>query len=170
VPGLLIAGRSADCPIILVAGQRPDGSPVVGFAHASWRSTVQNITSKLIHLMRTEMESTAESLQAAIAPSAGPCCYEVGDEVRDQALEKLGPGADQFFARHNERWIFDLWAANTMQLHDAGVPEGKVENSRICTICQGGAFWSWRDQGEQAGRFAGVIGTNLAGCKIPSNG
>ncbi len=157
-PGLLIAGRSADCPIILVAGSRPDGSSVVGFAHASWRSTVRNITRKLIHRLLTEMEATPESLQAAIAPSAGPCCYEVGTEVRDEALEKLGTVSEQFFTRHNDRWIFDLWSANTLQLHEAGVPAQQVENSRICTICQGGAFWSWREQGEQAGRFAGVIG------------
>jgi len=158
VPGLLIVGRSADCPIILVAGQRADGTSAVGFAHASWRSTVKNITSKLIHQMIHEMEVIPASLHAAIAPSAGPCCYEVGDEVRDEALKELGPEAGQFFTARDDRWMFDLWAANIWQLHQAGVPEAQVENSRICTICQGGAFWSWRDQGEQAGRFAGVIG------------
>ncbi len=169
VPGLLIAGRSADCPIILVAGERSNGSPVVGFAHASWRSTVKNITQKLIHRMLTEMEVSPASLHAAIAPSAGPCCYKVGDEVRDEALRELGSGADQFFNRQEDRWHFDLWMANTSQLHDAGVPKSQVENSRICTICQGGAFWSWREQGEQAGRFAGVIGVSLPTCQSPAN-
>ncbi len=157
-PGLLIAGRSADCPIILVAGQRETSEPVVGFVHASWRSTVQGITSQLIRRLTEEMNVLPESLHAAIAPSAGPCCYEVGPEVREEALQKLGPVAADFFIPTNERWIFDLWAANQRQLHDGGVPDHQVENSRICTICQGGAFWSWRDQGEQAGRFAGVIG------------
>ena len=165
-PGLLIAGRSADCPIILVAGQRADGSSMVGVAHASWRSTVQSITTQLVQRLVGEMEASPPSLHGAIAPSAGPCCYEVGAAVRDEAIEKLGPVAQEFFSPHNDRWIFDLWAANTFQLQEAGVPASQVENSRICTICQGGAFWSWRDQGEEAGRFAGVIGINLTGCKV----
>ncbi len=169
VPGLLIAGRSADCPIILVAAERSDGKPVVGFAHASWRSTVKGITRQLIQRLLSEMEVSPASMHAAIAPSAGPCCYEVGEEVRQEALQKLGSQAADFFALQENRWHFDLWAANTRQLHDEGVPVDQVENSRICTICQGGAFWSWRDQGEEAGRFAGVIGVALPACHIPAS-
>ncbi|PID80954.1 hypothetical protein CSB20_04775 [bacterium DOLZORAL124_64_63] len=154
-PGLLLAGRSADCPIILVAGRRTDDTPVVGFAHASWRSTVQGITRNLLQAM----DARPASLRAIIAPSAGPCCYEVGPEVREAALAALGPQAAAFFrSGHSDQENFDLWAANEAQLRAGGVAAERIQNMRVCTICQGRDFWSWRRQKEAAGRFAGLIG------------
>ena len=98
------------------------------------------------------------TVHAGIAPSAGPCCYEVGTEVRDEALERLGSGAARWFFRVGERWHLDLWSANLAQLTAAGVPASQVWGSGTCTICQGERFWSWRIQGESAGRFAAMIG------------
>ena len=95
-PGLAVVGRSADCPIILAAGRRDDGTAAVGFAHASWRATVRGITTAMI-----------------------------------------------------------------AQLRDAGVPDGQIAVAGMCTICRGERFWSWRAQGERAGRFAGVIGVSV---------
>jgi len=155
---LLLAGRSADCPIILLTGQRNDGTAAVGFAHASWRSTVQGITGKLVERLTGQMKCLPETLKAAIAPSAGPCCYEVGDEVRNQAMKELGSTAAQFFIRRDDSWFFDLWSANLGQLHDFGVQKDQVENLNICTMCQGDDYWSWRKQGTKAGRFAAIIG------------
>jgi len=146
-PGLLLAGRSADCPIILVAGRRGEGTPVVGFAHASWRSTVQGITRNLL----AAMDARPDSMHAAIAPSAGPCCYEVGPEV-SEAMD------GDYFPIVNGALHFDLWAANEDQLQEGGVARERIQNMRICTLCQGEDFWSWRRQKEAAGRFAGVIG------------
>ncbi len=158
VPGLAILGRSADCPLVLVSGRRHDDSPAVGFAHASWRSTVAGITTTLVAKLRHELGVVPATIHAGIAPSAGPCCYEVGDEVRDQAVNRLGDDAARFFQRVNERWHFDLWSANLRQLTAAGVPASQIWGSGICTICQGQDFWSWRTMGEAAGRFAALIG------------
>lgn len=158
VPGLAILGRSADCPLVLAVGRRPDNSPAVGFAHASWRSTVAGITTNLVTKLQDELGVVPASIQAGIAPSAGPCCYEVGDEVRDQAMDQLGKEAALFFQQVNERWHFDLWSANLKQLTSAGVPASQIWGSNVCTICQGQDFWSWRTMGEAAGRFAGLIG------------
>lgn len=165
-PGLLLAGRSADCPIILIAGHCPDGQPVVAFAHASWRSTVLQISRQVVTRLVDEMNVDPATLWAAIAPSAGPCCYEVGPEVRDQARAQWGPTADQHFPYRNQQLFFDLWSANRHQLVAAGVPDSQVENKRICTICQGSGFWSWRRQRERAGRFAGLIGIKMQPCQI----
>lgn len=158
VPGLGVIGRGADCPLILVGGNRPDGSPVWGFAHASWRSTVQGITAGLV-LAMTTAGADPTGLKAIICPSAGPCCYQVGDEVRQQALETLGPGAAWFFLENESRVCFDLWAANTAQLTAAGLAEKNIFNGRHCTICGGDLYPSYRRQGEEAGRFAAIIGS-----------
>lgn len=155
--GLGVIGRSADCPLILVGGSRQDGSHVWGFAHASWRSTVKGITAGLI-LALTEAGADPAGLRAVICPSAGPCCYEVGDEVRKKALETLGPGAAWFFLERINGLVFDLWAANIAQLTAAGVTEDHIFNVNHCTICGGDRYPSYRRDGDKAGRFAAVIG------------
>lgn len=156
VPGLGVAGRSADCPIVLVAGAGRDGRPVWGMAHASWRSTVAGITTRLLEAMVAGGLDPASAV-AGIAPSAGPCCYEVGDEVREAALGALGADAVAFFAPHRDRWILDLWRANVHALTAAGLPADSIAVDGRCTIC-GTGFPSHRREGEGAGRFAAVVG------------
>jgi YfiH family protein len=156
-PGLGVIGRGADCPLILVGGRGPSGKSVWGFAHASWRSTLQGITTGLI-LAMTEAEVEPGNMSAVICPSAGPCCYEVGEEVRTRALESLGPGAAWFFLERAQRITFDLWAANVAQLTAAGLTENNIHRVDHCTICGGDSFPSYRREGDQAGRFAAVIG------------
>ena len=156
-PGLGVIGRSADCPLVLVGGHRPDGSGVWGFAHSSWRSTVRGITVGLVMAL-AESGADPVALQAVICPSAGPCCYEVGEEVRQEALERLGPGAAWFFTEKSMRLTFDLWAANTEQLTTAGLREKNIHNVAHCTICGGDLYPSYRRQGQAAGRFAAIIG------------
>lgn len=160
-PGLGVAGRSADCPLILVAGTRADGRPVAGFAHASWRSTVRGITASLVQTLR-QAGALPATLRAVICPSAGPCCYEVGKEVRDEAVARLGAGAVAFFTPRQDRFLLDLWAANAAQLTAGGVPAGRIHATGWCTICGGPAadlrFPSYRREGDRAGRFAAIIG------------
>jgi copper oxidase (laccase) domain-containing protein len=118
-PGLATVGRGADCPLVLVGGRLGSGDGIWGFAHASWRSTVAGITGSLLAAM-TAAGLRPETARAVICPSAGPCCYEVGGEVRSAAVERLGPQAAAFFTPHGPRWLLDLWAANEAQLGAAG--------------------------------------------------
>ena len=153
-PGLGVIGRGADCPLVLVGLDGP--KPVWGFAHASWRSTVQGITASLVAAMAAAGGDPALA-RAVICPSAGPCCYEVGGEVRAAALRSLGRGAAGLFAAAGDRWILDLWRANLAQLESAGVSPERVQTVGHCTIC-GDGFPSFRRQGPAAGRFAAIIG------------
>nr|MEE4269838.1 polyphenol oxidase family protein [Candidatus Krumholzibacteria bacterium] len=161
--GLAVIGRSADCPLVLVAGFREDGRPVAGFAHASWRSTVRGITARLVEAMAGPGRG-ASHLEAVICPSAGPCCYEVGPEVREQALEHLGSEADRFFQARGDRFHLDLWAANVAQLEASGLPPASIQVAQTCTICtlppRPDIYPSYRRQGDQAGRFAGLAMIN----------
>lgn len=153
-PDLGVVGRGADCPLVLVGMGGPQ--PVWGFAHASWRSTVRGICGSLLAAMTGGGGDPGRAL-AVICPSAGPCCYEVGDEVRDEALTRLGPAAGGFFTARGERWMLDLWRANLAQLEAGGVPPAAVTTVGVCTIC-GEGFPSYRRQGQAAGRFAAIIG------------
>lgn len=155
--GLGVIGRSADCPLVLVGGKLTGGSRIWGVAHASWRSTLQGITAGLLVALK-EKGAQPSSLRAVISPSAGPCCYEVGEEVRQAALEALGPGAAWFFLERTRSLLFDLWAANIAQLTAAGVETGNIHSVQHCTICGDALYPSFRRDGDRAGRFAAVIG------------
>ncbi|RXM21699.1 laccase domain-containing protein, partial [Citrobacter sp. AAK_AS5] len=87
-----------------------------------------------------------------IAPSAGPCCYEVGHEVRRIARSTLSQ-ADTFFVERNGQLFLDLWSANRRQLIDAGLKADNLETAGRCSICDR-RFWSHRRDGADAGRSA----------------
>jgi len=156
VSGLGVLGRSADCPIVLVAGVADDGRRLWGMAHASWRSTVAGITTSLLEAMIGERMNPRTAL-AAIAPSAGPCCYEVGTEVREAFLDQVGVHAGSFFRETGLRPRLDLWAANVDALARGGIAPGRVTVDARCSIC-GIGFWSYRRDGDGAGRMGVVVG------------
>lgn len=152
--GLGVMGISADCPLVLLADR---SGRAVAVAHASWRGTVRKVAAEAVRQM-VELGCKREELIACIAPSAGPCCYEVGPDVRDAAIAWLGRSAERFFvATDVAKWHFNLWAANADQLEQAGVPESAIDIAGVCTICCGGLYPSYRREAAAANRFYAVI-------------
>jgi YfiH family protein len=154
---LVLVGQSADCPLILVAEKQ---GHAVGFAHASWRSTLAGVTSNLVKGITRDLGCLPQDLVACIGPSAGPECYEVGPEVRDQAMSQLGPHARTFFVAHGDKYLFNLWQANTHRLQQCGLPRGSIHCANVCTLCHNDLFPSYRKEGDQAGRFVAAICLN----------
>jgi hypothetical protein len=160
-PGLGVMCFSADCPLVLVADS---AGRAVGIAHASWRSTVKQVTTRLVEKLRDEFGCRGEDLVAGISPSAGPCCYRVGAEVVDTAVRELGIMAERFFRVSGGKFIFDLWGANRRQLLAAGVPGANIAAAGVCTICHNQTYPSCRAEGDAAGRFVAVIGRSTGEC------
>ncbi len=155
VEGLALLGKSGDCPIVLIADRR---RRAVGFAHASWRATVAGIAPAAVAKM-IDLGCEAADLVACICPSAGPECYEVGEEVCTAAIQGIGPHARAFFQPGPKgRDHFNLWAANVDALSRSGVPAQSIHVAGFCTLCRNDLFPSHRCEGEVAGRFAAVIG------------
>jgi YfiH family protein len=152
--GLALMGKSGDCPILLVADK---GGRAVGFAHASWRATVAGIVPNLVGRMES-LGCRSRDLVACICPSAGPECYEVGPEVRQEAIARIGPHAAAFFIPGPAKDHFDLWAANVDSLCRLGLSREDIHVSGVCTLCHNDLFPSHRREGADAGRFVGVIG------------
>lgn len=73
-PDLPLAVFTADCVGVVV-----HGSGGVGVAHAGWRGTLAGVVEALIGRMK---EAGVEPEVAFVGPAIGPCCYEVGPEVR----------------------------------------------------------------------------------------
>ncbi|MCK5114522.1 MAG: peptidoglycan editing factor PgeF [Phycisphaerae bacterium] len=154
-PNLALLCRSADCPLILTADTQ--GS-AVGIAHASWKGTVAKISERLIEAMIENFGCDPGDIVACVCPSAGPDKYEVGQDVYDAAIEKLGAAAKWFFVRDDGKYKFDLWAANTNQLQSAGLDFMNIYTARVCTITNCDRYPSYRAEGAAAKRFAAIIG------------
>ena len=74
-PGLLLGVQTADCVPILIVDPR---KRAVAAVHAGWRGTLGRIVEKTVGRLRLEYGSKPGGLLAALGPSIGPCCYEVG--------------------------------------------------------------------------------------------
>jgi YfiH family protein len=147
-PGMLVGVRTADCVPILIADQR---TRAVASVHAGWRGTAQNITGAAVRELITRFGSRAEDLHAAVGPSIGPCCYEVGSDV---AHRFDTDDRDRDTAERPRK--IDLPGINERQLRDAGVSDIWV--ARECTFCESAKYYSFRREKEQAGRMLSFVG------------
>ncbi len=155
VPGIALLMFFADCvPVLFVDSVRK----AIGLCHAGWRGTAAKIASKTVRAMRDAFGSRPEDLRAAIAPSIGPCCYEVDGVVEKKIRAAFGDGADGLLQpRGGGKWLLDLWQANAVSLREAGVLPEHIEVSRVCTCCNASVFYSYRAQQGKTGRIAVVL-------------
>jgi YfiH family protein len=152
-PGVPLMALSADCPLVVACDP---ARGVLGMAHAGWRGMLGGIVRRLIDAMVERFGCRAEAISAAISPSAGPCCYQVGDEVTRRAAETL-PDSEQHLRRHDGMVFFDLWSACLAQLRSAGIRPQRIDLAARCTICDP-RFFSYRRDGPTTGH-AGLIAT-----------
>ena len=115
--------------------------------------------------MSERFGTRTEHYHAALAPAAGPCCYEVGDEVAEAARAVFPPECKVLQPRSEGagvggqvpgnlgKWTFDLWEGNAWWLREAGLKGENIVISQLCTICRQDLFFSYRKEG-LAGRLA----------------
>ena len=100
---IALVGLSADCPLVAIwspaeggasggfgaSGASAVGSVVgrqtVGVVHAGWRGLAAGVIAAAVELM-VDRGAVAAGLRALVGPSIGPCCYEVGEELRAEML------------------------------------------------------------------------------------
>jgi purine-nucleoside/S-methyl-5'-thioadenosine phosphorylase / adenosine deaminase len=132
--GQVISGRGV-AAVVLVADCLPvalAGPERVGVVHAGWRGLAAGV-------LEAGVEATG-AVCAAIGPGIGPCCYEVGDDVR------------AVFGT-SERTL-DLKAIARARLEAAGVCD--IHDCGLCTSCDAERFFSHRRDRGVTGRQAGL--------------
>ena len=163
-PTVGICVRAADCVPILMADRK---TGAVAAVHAGWRGTAARAAVSALTAMEREFGTRPHDVVAAIGPSIGPCCYEVGSDL-----------VDAFAAAGHERYLIDRWfstppprrgssersplrlnvaQANGDQLILAGVPPDQIHDVGLCTAMHLDVLTSYRAEKEKAGRIAGVI-------------
>jgi len=117
---------------------------VLGLAHVGWRGTVRGTTQAAVRSV-CERGGVASRLRVAIAPSIGPCCYEVDEPVTAEFERVFGQRWTGWGApAGNGHVMLDLWAANEALLRGAGVAPASIDNPRLCTACHPELLYSYR--------------------------
>lgn len=179
--GILLTVRSADCAPLLLVDPR---HRAVAAVHAGWRGALKRIAEKTVGEMQRVFGTRPRDLLVAIGPSIRACCYEVGEEVREEFCSSFTNG-ERFFQKatrpqtsiaqrpagllpvaqppgHDPANLpalhLDLVAVARAQLESAGIPRANVEVTEFCTACRTDLFFSHRKEGGQTGRMMAVIG------------
>ena len=171
---IAVAVQTADCIPVLTADS---GSCAVGAAHVGWRGLASRVPAALVAAMAREFGSRPSDLIIAAGPSIGPCCYEVGEDVRERferehftndemagwflkvpASTPKNPSAARVErpTRRNHSF-FDLWSAVRDQFASAGVGLRNIHIAELCTASHPEDFCSYRRDGALAGRMAAAI-------------
>jgi polyphenol oxidase len=146
----------ADCFPVLIL-DRETGA--IAAVHAGWRGTLARIVRRTIEGMHQELGCRPSNALVAIGPGIRSCCFEVGPEV-SLAFDSAYPGASAA-KPHSERpgkQFLDLPLALRNQLAEAGVPAENIFDLGLCTRCRPDEFFSYRAEGNHAGRMMAVIG------------
>lgn len=161
-----VAVSVADCLPILIA------DPVhgaVAAVHGGWRSLAGGIIESTIEAMATEFGTEPSDLVVGVGPGIGPCCFEVGPEViealaargcgnaaraPDPAAELVGGASAAARAKPHA----DLMAVTRAALGNSGVAADQIDEAALCTLCHSDFLWSYRQDGDAAGRMLCGIG------------
>jgi YfiH family protein len=160
-PAVALAVAVADCVPLLVADRRLG---VAAAGHAGWRGTAAGVARALVGEMAARFGCRPADLVAAVGPSVGACCYEVGGEV---VAAYRAAGHDEarigrWFTRNGHaRYRLDLWQATRDQLETAGVLPEHIHLAGLCTASHPDWFFSYRVEGPASGRMLGVIRAGL---------
>ncbi|NLZ38661.1 MAG: peptidoglycan editing factor PgeF [Firmicutes bacterium] len=149
-PGIVLMAHAADCTLLYFYDPL---ERIIGLAHAGWRGAVAQMGPLMIDAF-VRLGSRSENIRAALSPSIGPCCYQVGAQV----IEKIPAHLQQAVVGRKEGYYyFDLPEFHRLLLLEAGLCAENIVKSSYCTACHTDLFYSYRMSGGRTGRMAGII-------------
>lgn len=145
---LFLAISIADCtPIVLFDTKKR----VIAGIHAGWRGTAKHIVVNALNAMREKYDAKTKDIVAFIGPSAGGCCYEVGEELLQYFPDSCSTPTK------NGKYLLDVKKTNMIQLLEYGLKESHIEIHQDCTI-HNAHYHSFRRDGTFSGRMLAVTG------------
>jgi YfiH family protein len=153
--GLFLGVLTADCvPILMIAAKER----LAAVVHAGWRGTLSGIAAKAAAHLAENYDVAPESLEAALGPAIGACCYEVGDDVVEPLRARWGRVADDCVRSGGVKPHVDLRRLNRAILAQSGLALERIFEIGPCTKCAAGDYYSYRREGKETGRQMSVVG------------
>ncbi len=140
----------ADCAPLLFFDTE---QKTIAVAHAGRAGAFSNIIQNVIDVFVKDFHSKLENIYVSVGPSIGECCYEVGEEI---AQEAKALGLEYAVAKRANNYFLNIRKILQTQLLNAGVKKENIEISLLCNSCHTEDFYSYRVE-KETGRFSGVI-------------
>lgn len=150
-PSIALSVRVADCVPVLLADRRAN---TVAAIHAGWKGTAAGAVMVAVRSLTSNYGTVPSDIVAAIGPSIGPCCYEVGPDLAGHF--SAHPESATWFTRDAKPRL-DLWRATRDQLARAGVLPEHIHVVALCTFDHPALFHSYRREATNAGRLVSAI-------------
>lgn len=121
VPGIMLGILTADCGPVLFYGEKDDGGPVIGAAHAGWGGALKGVLEATLQMMQ-QKGAVLNTIHASIGPCIAQASYEVGMDFIAHFLND-NPENEHFFkeARREGHFMFDLSGYIASRLAVAGL-------------------------------------------------
>lgn len=148
IPGQVLAIQTADCLPVLFADRQ---GKAVAAAHAGWRGLAGGVLENTLAAMPVEAADVVCWMGAAI----GPCCFEVGAEVRSAFVVANPADVRAFTVSAKDKWLSDLYQLAELRLQRAGVTS--IFGEGLCAACDSERFFSYRRDNGVTGRMAALI-------------
>lgn len=153
-PGVVLVTFFADCVSVFLYDAEKN---VIALAHSGWRGTVKEIARKTIIKMRDEYNCVPSNIIAAVGPSIGSCCFEVGNEVYEEFKYNLPYSTGYCIKINDEKWRIDLRSIIKNTLIQSGISEKSICISTMCTKCNNDLFYSHRRDNNRRGTMASIM-------------
>lgn len=151
--GITLMVRVADCAPLLLCGETEQGGAVIGASHAGWRGSAGGIGAVAVEKMKA---LGARNICAAVGACIHSCCYEVGEDMRDEVSRLQGRSfADRYIRYRDGRMYADIAGMNREILFSSGV--SSVDVCPECTACKPYLYHSHRATRGVRGTMAAVI-------------
>ena len=142
VPGLGLGILTADCGPILFYGERQNGQPLIGAAHAGWSGALKGVPEATVRAM-VDHGAVPDRIRASLGPCIGPRSYEVKSGFAEPFLTQ-DEANEHFFreARKDGNLMFDLPGYIANRLAQAGVRH--VSITGVDTYADEDDYFSYR--------------------------
>ena len=121
--GLPLAVLTADC-----AGVVLETTGAVAVVHAGWRGAAAGIVAETADYLERRLDREGRVSKAALGPTIGPCCFEVGEEVAE------------LFPDHTSKTIWGTRSVDLGAAIRAQLPDTSWWFADACTRCGDGWF------------------------------
>jgi len=148
IPGVPCSVLTADCLPLLLC--HPQGLQVAAI-HAGWRG----LAAGVIEATLDELNAPYTDWLVWLGPAIGPSAFEVGEEVRELFMQVDPQAHLAFKPTAPGKYLADIYQLARQRLLRYGVSH--IYGGEYCTGSDATRFYSYRRDGEKAGRMASLI-------------
>ena len=148
---ILLSIRVADCIPLFVYCCKTE---YFGLIHSGWRGTKNKIVSHTIDKMKL-LGSDPRGIKVVIGPSINTCCFEVDLDVSTIFAKRYSKKIKK------SKYMLDLKKIVYDELLNSKILSNNILVDDDCTSCNPKKYFSYRRDGDSAGRMLAIAGWNL---------